>query len=121
MVKSKARISFEQYIPSKPVKWGFKVYAACGATTGILCNTEEYTGQEQADGEGLTHAVVNWLSEDLDNQGCVIYTDNYYTLPTLATTLLNHGIHLVGTPCTNRPDFPATVKHDMKTFENQAE
>eukprot|EP00117_Sycon_ciliatum_P041066 scpid61595/ scgid5827/ PiggyBac transposable element-derived protein 4 len=45
MVKCKGRAPFTQYMPKKPVKWGFKVFAACDAQSSIVVNFEVYTGR----------------------------------------------------------------------------
>ena len=68
MVKCKGRAPFRQYLPKKPVKWGFKVFALCDSSCGVLCDFEVYTGQAEA-GEGLTHAVVTRLTDELHQQG----------------------------------------------------
>ena len=76
MIKCKGRVTFKQYLPKKPVKWGFKVFAVCDAATAMLCNFQTYTGQGNIDADGLTHTVMN-LTEDLAHQGYVLFTDNF--------------------------------------------
>ena len=88
MVKCKGRAPFRQYIPKKPVKWGFKLFAMCDASSGVLCHFEVYTGQAIAGEEGLTHAVVTRLTVNLHNQEYIVTTDNFYTSNALATSLL---------------------------------
>eukprot|EP00117_Sycon_ciliatum_P029985 scpid59228/ scgid1104/ PiggyBac transposable element-derived protein 4 len=53
--------------------------------------------------------------------GSVIYTDNFYTSETLATSLRTKQISLVGTVRANRTGFPAVLRTDMKQFEKHAE
>ena len=48
---------------------------------------------------------------------CVVTTDNFYTSHALATSLLEHGIYLVGTIRTNQHGFPQELKTDAKQFE----
>ena len=95
MVKSKARFVFKQYIPQKPVKWGFKIFAACDADSGMLCDFEAYTGQANGGDDGLTHDVVVRLTDRFANQGYVFVTDNFYTSRALADTLTDQGSHLL--------------------------
>ena len=122
MIKHKGRAVFKQYLPKKPVKWGFKVFAVCDADTGMLCKFEIYTGQAGAnDGDGLTHAVVLRLTEHLAGAGRILFTDNFYTSPALAESLLERGSHLVGTVRTNRRGYPMQLKTDLKNFEKHAE
>lgn len=120
MVKCKGRAPFTQYMPKKPVKWGFKVFAACDAQSSIVVNFEVYTGQQPGGENGLTHAVVMRLVSDV-RAGSVIYTDNFYTSETLATSLRTKQISLVGTVRANRTGFPAVLRTDMKQFEKHAE
>ena len=122
MIKHKGRAVFKQYLPKKPVKWGFKVFAVCDADTGMLCKFEIYTGQAGAnDCDGLTHAVVLRLTEHLAGAGRILFTDNFYTSPALAESLLERGSHLVGTVRTNRRGYPMQLKTDLKNFEKHAE
>ena len=122
MIKHKGRAIFKQNLPKKPVKWGFKVFSVCDAETGMLCNFDLYTGQtdDANEGEGLTHGVVLRVTEHLANAGRVLYTDNFYTSPALAQSLLERGFHLVGTIRTNRRGFPVQLKADTKDFEKHA-
>ena len=100
MVKSKAHFAYKQYLPKKPVKWGFKIFAACAARNGMLFDFEVYTGQAEAGDDGLTHDV-RCLIDRLDRQGCIFVTDNFYTSAALGETLTQHGSHLVRTMHTN--------------------
>ena len=120
MVRCKGRSSFIQYLPNKPVKWGFKIFASCDSATSILCDFEVYTGQADVQG-GLAHNVVVRLSDGLEKQNYVIFTDNFYTSAQLADTLLGKGIYLVGTIRSNRRGFPRLLKDDMKKFEKKAD
>ena len=36
MIKFKGRLSFRQYLPNKPIKWGIKVWAMCESKTGYM-------------------------------------------------------------------------------------
>ncbi|KAK7478009.1 hypothetical protein BaRGS_00030767 [Batillaria attramentaria] len=38
------RLSFRMYIPSKPTRYGIKMYCVCDAATGYVCKMEVYTG-----------------------------------------------------------------------------
>ena len=39
------RCPFRQYIPSKPAKYGIKIWAACDATSSYAWNLQVYTGK----------------------------------------------------------------------------
>ena len=121
MIKCKGRAPFTQYLPKKPVKWGFKVFALCDAATSMLVNFEVYTGQESSGEKGLTHAVVMRLVAGLENRGHVLYTDNFYSSASLALSLQGIQMSLVGTIRANRRSFPVAMKADLKQFERYAE
>ncbi|XP_065195736.1 piggyBac transposable element-derived protein 4-like [Sycon ciliatum] len=119
MVKCKGRASFIQYLPAKPVKWGFKVFAACDAANAILFNFEVFTGQMENAG-GLAHDTVLRLMDGVLDKGHVLFTDNFYTSSNLAQSLLDRHTYLVGTVRLNRRGVPDLFKTDTKQFERQA-
>ena len=44
MIGFKGRLSFIQYMPKKPTKWGMKAYVLADAHTGYMYNWYLYTG-----------------------------------------------------------------------------
>ena len=60
MVKFKGRLSFRQYLPMKPIKWGVKLWTLCESETGYTVNFQVYTGKDQQRGveHGLGYRVV---------------------------------------------------------------
>ena len=46
MIDFKGRVSFIQYCPLKPTKWGLKAFVLADSETGYICNILPYTGQE---------------------------------------------------------------------------
>ena len=63
MIAFKGRLSFRQYIPSKPIRYGIKFYAACDSVTGFCLRVVVYSGREVrfVSGEGFTFNVVCYL------------------------------------------------------------
>ena len=117
MIRMKGRSYLRQYTPQKPIKWGVKVFAAADVTTSYLIDFNVYTGAVQGQTEtGLTHAVVVNLTDSHRNAGHVVFTDNFYTSPTLADSLLAAGTHLVGTLRVNRLHVPQPLKK-VKDFD----
>ncbi len=108
MIPFKGRLGFKQYIRSKPVKWGIKVFVLADATNGYVKNLQVYTGKTVEDNTstGLCSKVVLDLMTNMDHTGLHLYTDNFYTSPSLYLTLYNKGINACGTCRTNRLDFP---------------
>ena len=122
MVKSKARFSFKQYIKNKPVKFGFKVFALCDSSSSYLVNFKIYTGREnpQQSETGLASSVVLELMSPFSGQGYHLFTDNFYTSPSLYIDLRdNHKTYAVGTCQVNRKGFSSKLK-DGKQFQKKA-
>ena len=67
MVKYKGCLSFCQYLPSKPTKWGIKVWSLCESSTGYMSNFQVYTGWEGNQEKGLAYRVVHDLTEPYHN------------------------------------------------------
>ena len=42
----KGRLSFIQYLPKKPTKWGMKAYVLADSSSGYVYNWRLYTGSE---------------------------------------------------------------------------
>ena len=57
---------FRQYIPSKPAKYGIKIYPMCDAKTLYVCNTEIYA-RLQPEGLCMTKSTTHQMpwSQDL--------------------------------------------------------
>ena len=108
MISFKGRLSFLQYMPKKPVKWGMKAWALADSTSGYTWNFKLYTGKgDGSEGEGtLGEKVVMELSNSLQHKGHHLYTDNYYTCPSLCHKLYNVGIGSCGTSKINRVGIP---------------
>ena len=47
MVKFKCRSGMQQYIKSKPIKWGFKFWFCCSSKSGYLYQMDIYLGRKQ--------------------------------------------------------------------------
>ena len=69
---------------------------------------------------GLATRVVMHSTEPLRNIGHVVFTDNFYTSPQLAASLMEHGLHLVGSLKINRHGIPQALK-DVQNLDKHAE
>ena len=94
MVPWKGRLSFRQYLPNKPDKFGIKLYQLSESKSGYICDFEVCTGKDfdpNPDGDeedkqlGHSYNVVLGLLRinNLLDKGYTVYTDNYYSSPTL--------------------------------------
>eukprot|EP00102_Acyrthosiphon_pisum_P023364 XP_016660574.1 PREDICTED: piggyBac transposable element-derived protein 4-like [Acyrthosiphon pisum] len=114
MVAFKGRSSMKQFMPLKPIKRGFKVWALADSQSGFLLNFDVYTGKK-SDGNveyGLGENVVISLTDTLKNKFYCIYFDNFFTSIPLISKLLNGGLFACGTFRVNKKFYP---KHLMKS------
>ena len=77
MIGFKGRLSFKQYMPMKPTRFGIKVWELCDSKSGYCCNFEIYTGKKEDNPitNGLGYDVVYRLSSPYHNQGHHLYFD----------------------------------------------
>jgi hypothetical protein len=114
MIGFKGRSAIKQYIPSKPHKWGYKVY--CLASESYLLRFEIYEGKElHPSPEGPVHDLVIRLMTPYQHKGFILFTDQWFTSPTLLNSLRDRGIRLCGSVGRRRSGLPrfndADVKH----------
>ena len=107
-----------QYLPKKPKKWGFKVFARSGVS-GITYDFHFYDGK----GPQVTNSCgfqpgdfVLKLCETLpDNANFKVYFDNYFTFMELQLMLKRRGIFSVGTIRSNRlRSCPLKAEKELK-------
>lgn len=111
MVGTKCRVSFIQYMPKKPKKFGIKLWLLCEAMTGYCCQLQVYTGRVEGGAEhGLSHRVVFDLIRQYLNKNYVVYFDNFYTSYLLVKDLLAQRTFSCGTIRSNRIGFPADLR-----------
>ena len=114
MRKFKGRIYFKQYMPIKPsTKWGIKIWSLCESKTGYLLNYEIYTGKKNVPvgPEGLGHrVVVDLLDPGYLDIGHHIYTDSFYTSPSLFQLLHDRTTGACGTVNPKRRGMPQQLR-----------
>ena len=89
MIGTKARLSYIQYLPKKPKKWGIKVWVLADSSNGYVPAFEVYTGASETVEQGLAYGVVMRLMERYLDCGRHLYVDNFYTSPALFQDLLS--------------------------------
>ncbi|XP_047543240.1 piggyBac transposable element-derived protein 4-like [Vanessa atalanta] len=113
MVKFKGRSTLKQYMPKKPIKRGFKIWARCDSKTGYLYQFEIYTGKgDSMEDEGLGYNVVIKLSTGLPENTMLAF-DNFFTSCNLMDALYQKNIFAVGTVRVNRKDLPEIMKRSQ--------
>jgi len=105
MIAFKGRSPIKQYIPSKPHKWGYKVY--CLASQNYLLHFEVYEGREEAAYEhGSTHETVMRMTQQYHYCNHILFIDNWFTSPTLLDALKAKGMRACGSVRRNRRGMP---------------
>ena len=110
MVPWRGMLSFRMFIPSKPTRYGVKMYCCCEADTGYVCRMQIYTragqhGPEKNHGEN----VVQCLTEDFLGKGHVIYMDSFFSSVALFEYLREHDTMTVGMVIPGRVGVPRSL------------
>ena len=117
MIPFKSRSSMKQYVPLKPVKRGFKVWAMAHTLNGYMYDFSVYTGASGGDREmGLGEKVVRQLAESIKGNHHHLYFDNYFSSISLLSKLLEDGTYACGTIRTNRKLYPSEISEEAKRF-----
>ena len=107
LIPFRGRCSFKQYMPSKPDKYGMKLFLLCDCLTGYTFNGKPYIRRQgNQRNVGLASDVLKILSSPLHFSGINITTDNWFTRSQLAADLLQKQITLLGTMRKNRRELP---------------
>jgi hypothetical protein len=115
MVAYKGRSPIKQYIPSKPHKWGYKIW--CLSSDNYLLHFEIYAGKEGAPSDaGATVDTVLRMTTAYQQQHYILYTDNWFTSPALLNALAHKGIRLCGAVRSNRRGMPAIPPDDIRAL-----
>lgn len=105
----RGRCGFRQYIPSKPTKYGIKIFCLCDAKLFYTTNMEIYCGQ-QPEGpyrkENTAEEIVMRLAEPIYESGRNITADNWFTSLKLVKNLEKKRLSYVGTVRKNRRELP---------------
>lgn len=106
----RGRCSFRQYIPSKPNKYGIKIFAMADSKTFYTLNMEVYVGK-QPDGpyecSNSPTAVVQRLCQPIKGTSRNVTVDNWFTSMDLLTSLYtDFKLTLLGTVRKNKKQLP---------------
>ena len=85
----RGQIPGRTYIPTKPRKYGLKIFWLCEAASGFALNSKIYSGKEgNTVHRELGKHVVLQLCKPFEKSGRDIVTDNFFTSHSLAVELL---------------------------------
>lgn len=112
----RGRTRFTQYIPSKPAKYGLKVWWLCDSKSFYPVKGMIYSGklpnQEREVNQGQN--VVLELVEKYLDAGRTIYADNFFTTLDLARILMRRKTAYVGTVRSNKTFVPREFQKNPK-------
>ncbi|KAL0183257.1 hypothetical protein M9458_022632, partial [Cirrhinus mrigala] len=109
LVRFRGRCSFKHYMPSKPGKYGIKIWAACDSRSSYAWNMQIYTGKA-ADGKSEKNQgmrVVLDMTAGLE--GHTVTCDNFFTSYALGEELLRRKMAMIGTVRSNKPELPPAL------------
>lgn len=122
LVEFHGRVAFRQYIPTKPGKFGVKIFWLTenletpeGVKT-IPLKCLVYIGEgtvstgERDEAYSLAEAITMHLCRPFLGQGRNVTCDNYFTSFPLAERLLRHRTTILGTVRSNKRDIPLEAK-----------
>nr|XP_039248883.1 piggyBac transposable element-derived protein 4-like [Styela clava] len=116
MIPFKGRISFRQFIPSKRVRFGIKVWVLAESKTGYVSKFQIYTGKDPRVQEvGLASRVVYDLIDPFLDKGYHLYVDNFYISTELFRKLYENIVYACGTMRLGRKNFPSEVVLTKRT------
>ncbi|XP_034085017.1 piggyBac transposable element-derived protein 4-like isoform X2 [Gymnodraco acuticeps] len=109
LVPFRGRCKFRQYIPSKPAKYGLKIWVTADVETSYAWKCQIYTGKAAGSAAevGQGKRVVLEMTEGL--QGITVTCDHLFTSYALVQELLKRKVALVGTIRRNKPELPSKL------------
>lgn len=116
MVGFRGRLSFKQYMPAKPTKYGIKVWMAADSSNGYVLNFDVYLGKEPNQRPriyGLGYDVVTSMIRPFMNKNHHVYFDNFFSSVKLLEHLASNDTYACATVRSNRKDLPPCAKDKL--------
>jgi hypothetical protein len=120
LIKFNGRLSFKQYMPKKPNKFGIKIWMLADSETYFMPRFQVYLGKQQnaenadenyaEEARGLGFKVVDFLGKPDYNTYRHFYFDNYFSSVPLLKHLLENETYACSTLHHNRKQFLADLK-----------
>ena len=111
----RGRVKFRTYIPTKPGKYGIKIWCLADAKTSYLCNAQIYTGKVGSSAEtNQGERIVRDLCGPFLGKGRTIVTDNFFTTMSLALYLKSQQTGLIGTVRKSRRFLPPNITESSR-------
>ena len=96
--------------PHKAAKRGIETFDVCEAKTGYMLSWNLYTGTQVTNIPKTEETVVDFLKGIPQPKGHHVFTDRFYTSPSMAKRLAEMKIGLTGTVCRDRKGLPEEIK-----------
>jgi hypothetical protein len=97
----------KQYMKAKIIKWGYKIWKVCDASSAYTLNLDIYTGAIEGKKEqGLAYAVVMKMMDRYLDKNHVVVMDNFFTSVPLFLDLLTRSTYACGTVRLKRKFLP---------------
>ncbi|XP_062874387.1 piggyBac transposable element-derived protein 4-like [Trichomycterus rosablanca] len=111
-VALKGRFSATQYMPSKPLRKGLKVWMLCDSRSGYCHRARFYVGKpgHDAAASSVARRAVTSLVRGLEGRYHHIFMDSFFTSVPLLQQLLRDGLYACGPTNPNRSGFPDALK-----------
>ena len=120
LVGCRGRIPGQIYMPSKPRKYGLKIFWACESSTGYGLNAVAYGGKEgNRVHHNLAQDIVLKVVEPWYGTGRDVCTDNYFTSYSLAQLLLQQNLTILGTVRRHRREIPLPLRQRDELYSSR--
>ncbi|XP_025415575.1 piggyBac transposable element-derived protein 4-like [Sipha flava] len=108
----RGKTKFTQYIPSKPAKYGIKIWWACDSKTKYPLQGKLYTGRQEGNERETNQGenVMLQLAKSYSNSGRTIIADNFFTTLEGAKRLTKIGLAFVVTIRSNKRCIPEEMR-----------
>lgn len=120
LVPFRGRCAFKQYLPSKPDKYGLKIFWACDSQNWYPLNAIPYLGRERSSSSknvGIATQTVMDLCKPYYNTNRTVTFDNFFTSYKLAEQLRSNKLTCIGTIRKNKtfipPEFADTKRRQI--------
>lgn len=113
----RGKCSFHVYMPSKPGKYGIKVWPCSDSNSYYTSNMEIFV-RNQPQGpfslDNSTVSTVQRMTSHIEGTGRNVTLDNYFTSISLAERLFEKNLTLVGTLRKNKREIPTSFISNNK-------
>jgi hypothetical protein len=119
MVSFKGRHKDKVFMPSKPIRIGFKAFVVCEADTGFLLEWKMYN---KGEGKKKKNRIVNTVKNLLGfkrYQSKMVYMDRYYSNKEVFEELLKNNINACGTIAPSKVGITEEMKGEIESLEKE--